>query len=313
MAFDKTKPVYKSKLVSQQMRDNFNALATDHAGPEAPTDPEPGYTWLDTSEGSNVKIKRFNGTSWVVEFEHVESDPVAAGAFGPTGDTGDQGLTGGDGPTGPTGDGGGGGGGTFTRGVATGSHDQLGQYVPDQFDISGFPNNAIITRLLLWPTPIGGGQFPSEQTASFVWAILPKPATTTTNDGSAIPLFTRTYGITVRKLKVNAAQGTTQVDFTNNVGVLLGEALALYDGSIVEFHTVYKTEGGIVQGYYRDLFLEPIARVGGFTTAHYGIPAAVSQLSHTDILDGTDLHVLTINTITVQFRINYRIEYLYLA
>lgn len=114
MTFDKTKPEYKSELVSEEMRDNFNALATDHAGVTAPVDPEPGYTWLDTSNGSNVKIKRFNGTVWVVEFEHVESDPVAAGAFGPTGDTGDPGVTGdsGDvGPTGPTGDGGGSGGG----------------------------------------------------------------------------------------------------------------------------------------------------------------------------------------------------------
>lgn len=183
MVFDPTKPAEDSDGVSQELRDNFNALAADHAGATAPANPVAGYSWFDTADTDNIKLKRYNGTAWVTLFEHVESTPEvpggAGGATGPTGDTGPAGLTGDDGltglgvtgltgddgltgslgptgPTGPTGSGGGGGGSAIQTTQAISSFQSWGS-------AGGVLPVQLGTFSLVWNTPSGSGTIVSSQ------------------------------------------------------------------------------------------------------------------------------------------------------
>ena len=130
MVFDPTKPAAGTEGVAAEMRANFNALAIHHRGPEEPPNKSAGFTWLDTSDPDNVKLRQYNGDEWVVLFEHVESTPIAAGGgtTGATGATGAAGATGAGatGETGPTGGDGAAGATGATGAGATGSTGATG-------------------------------------------------------------------------------------------------------------------------------------------------------------------------------------------
>jgi hypothetical protein len=55
MSFDKSKPAHGAPQASSDIRANFQSLASHHAGPTPPLDPEEGYTWADTAS-RQVKI-----------------------------------------------------------------------------------------------------------------------------------------------------------------------------------------------------------------------------------------------------------------
>ena len=65
--YDKTKPAFQSGLSSEEMRIQLNALASLNAGDNAPIDVQRGFLWLDTSVGTDWKIKMFNDV--IVDFE----------------------------------------------------------------------------------------------------------------------------------------------------------------------------------------------------------------------------------------------------
>jgi len=79
--FDYTEPVNGSPLQSSPVRTNFQALATQHRGNSAPSNPEEGYQWLDDSDANNWKLKKYVNTpgvglQWVTLMVHVESIPI---------------------------------------------------------------------------------------------------------------------------------------------------------------------------------------------------------------------------------------------
>jgi hypothetical protein len=78
--FDKEKPEFQDDLLSGPVRTNFNAVATDHAGPSAPSNPEEGWTWFDTSIPTNLKVKKFFSNSWHTILENVQAGPAAQSA-----------------------------------------------------------------------------------------------------------------------------------------------------------------------------------------------------------------------------------------
>lgn len=65
--FDFSKPKFLDPLESESVRTNFKALGTNHEGPTAPSDPELGMTWLDTSDPANVRLRMYvNGVFIVI-------------------------------------------------------------------------------------------------------------------------------------------------------------------------------------------------------------------------------------------------------
>jgi hypothetical protein len=69
--FNKNIPSHRADLESTPIRDNFNALAADHAGPNPPPSPESGYTWLDTSLSNQPVIKVYWDGQWYGLFVYV--------------------------------------------------------------------------------------------------------------------------------------------------------------------------------------------------------------------------------------------------
>jgi len=67
--YDKTKPAFQSGLSSEEMRIQLNALASLNAGDNAPLDVQRGFLWLDTSVGTDWKIKVYNDV--IVDFEEL--------------------------------------------------------------------------------------------------------------------------------------------------------------------------------------------------------------------------------------------------
>ena len=78
--FDTNVPQVGSDLLSPEIRTDLLALVTHHSGPTEPTGATQGFTWLDTSVPSNLKLKQHNGTAFVVLFQFINSSPLAAGA-----------------------------------------------------------------------------------------------------------------------------------------------------------------------------------------------------------------------------------------
>jgi hypothetical protein len=296
MAFDKTKPVADSDIVSAEIRDNFNALATRHIGTTAPLSPDLGWTWLDTSNASNWLLKEYtqdgaNPPAWVTSFEHMESAPTPVN--------------------------GGGGGGSFTRGAVTGSYDQGSQYAKQLVAVSGFNKDAIITNFVWWPTPIGGGQFPSADATKQQILIVPSASALVGVD--KIASYRGPHAATIMShtdLDDNFAQGTAYLDIEGGpdasddcVGV------GLYDGTSIEWHAYYryKNLGGLpaVRAYW---LADGIVKSGGFQSTDYIIGARkVPVWGYRNVDDAGVLHLLVMNELGSQYTINYRIEYLYLA
>jgi hypothetical protein len=195
MAYDKTKPVNDTLSDADVIRGNLNALATHHRGGTPPPDPEPGWIWYDDADIDNHKLRVYteltgsssSGASpyvWMTFMEHLESAPAVPGA-----------------------------GGSFTRGVLTGSFDQKGQYVIDHVNVSGFPNDAIVTGLTLWPSPIGGGQYSASTNYSQAVLVLPKDAAASADASNMVRRRTGpdNLGGGARPLSAVAAQGATEV------------------------------------------------------------------------------------------------------
>lgn len=331
MVFDPTKPEAGTDGVSEELRDNFNALAAHHVGASAPPAAALGFIWIDTATVSNVKLKAHNGTGWVVIAEHLESTPVPATVAGVTGVLADaqnadqlqgravaatapaasQVLTWSGSAWAPADAGGGG---TFTRGVVTGGYDQAARYAKNLIDIAGFPNDAIITRLMIWPTPIGGGQFSSELAPSWSWRLLPKDDGVATADGdNALLIGFNVLDLGIRKLKAAAVQGSTTVTFNGALTTDVTRPIMLYDGVTPEFHNWYYSYGSIVSGTYGNYLHEPIAKVGGFTSADYAVAPFATQGLYSNLVDDGELHVLAMRFGATAFHMNYRINYLYMA
>jgi hypothetical protein len=64
--FNPNKPGYLDPLQSEPVRSNFRAIAQHHAGPTPPSNPETGWTWLDTSVPTNYKLRMYLFGSWVI-------------------------------------------------------------------------------------------------------------------------------------------------------------------------------------------------------------------------------------------------------
>lgn len=71
--FDKTQPVEGSDIQSAPVRINFNALVTDHAGAIPPANPDPGWTWLDTSLSNQPTIRVYWDFAWKALFVYNQS------------------------------------------------------------------------------------------------------------------------------------------------------------------------------------------------------------------------------------------------
>jgi hypothetical protein len=73
MAFDALKPKTLTQVASQEVRDNFIAVARHHAGSTAPASPLQGFLWLDTSDGADYQLKLWDGSFWRVLVTQVNS------------------------------------------------------------------------------------------------------------------------------------------------------------------------------------------------------------------------------------------------
>lgn len=69
--FDKTKPEFQAGLVSEVLRTQFNALASQHEGATEPLDVQRGMIWLDTNDPNNWKLKIRLDSSWMTIMENV--------------------------------------------------------------------------------------------------------------------------------------------------------------------------------------------------------------------------------------------------
>ena len=83
--FDYTQPALDSLLVSEPVRKNFQALSTGNEGTTPPASPQVGFTWIDTSNPNNVKLKQYMdkpgfGLTWITLLEHIESNPTLGSA-----------------------------------------------------------------------------------------------------------------------------------------------------------------------------------------------------------------------------------------
>jgi len=77
MAYDYTIPQAATPVAAQEIREALQAISTHHQGPLAPPDPEAGFTWLDTSDPTNHKMKIFvNGPGFIIIAEHMENNPI---------------------------------------------------------------------------------------------------------------------------------------------------------------------------------------------------------------------------------------------
>ena len=82
MAFDKEIPINGALGNADPIRGNFNSLAIHHRGATAPTSPDVGWIWWDSSDSNNEKLKSYYGGAWAVLFNHMESTPVPASSSG---------------------------------------------------------------------------------------------------------------------------------------------------------------------------------------------------------------------------------------
>lgn len=72
--FDPNVPVAGS-AASLPLRTNFNALFTTNSGTSSPANPDIGTLWIDTSVPTNIKLKWYDGTTFITLLEHLESVP----------------------------------------------------------------------------------------------------------------------------------------------------------------------------------------------------------------------------------------------
>jgi len=78
MAFNRDKPASRTKVTSEEIRLNFQALAEHHRATTPPPGPQPGYIWWDASNSKNEKLRCYLGGQWRDLFHHMESTPVPA-------------------------------------------------------------------------------------------------------------------------------------------------------------------------------------------------------------------------------------------
>ena len=79
--YDKSLPEYLDALESAPVRTNLNALATTHQGATAPTDPDAGWFWLDTSDALNYRLRQYLFGSWVIILNNLMGGfPTQSGA-----------------------------------------------------------------------------------------------------------------------------------------------------------------------------------------------------------------------------------------
>jgi hypothetical protein len=71
--FDAAKPAFLDPLTSEPMRVNMTALATNHAGPQAPANPQDGWLWMDTADPLNIKIKAFINSAWLTILNNIQA------------------------------------------------------------------------------------------------------------------------------------------------------------------------------------------------------------------------------------------------
>lgn len=69
--FDPTIPATNDALVSAPVRTNFAAIWSTNEGAAAPANPVLGTMWVDTSV-ANVKLKMYDGVSFITLIEHLE-------------------------------------------------------------------------------------------------------------------------------------------------------------------------------------------------------------------------------------------------
>lgn len=71
--FDSSKPAFLDPLVSEPVRISLSALATHHAGATAPTDPQEGWIWMDTSNPTNISLKAFISSTWITILSNIQA------------------------------------------------------------------------------------------------------------------------------------------------------------------------------------------------------------------------------------------------
>ena len=80
MAFNYNEPATNSELLSLHVRNNFQALSTNHRGPSPPPSPQLGFAWIDNSDPDNWRLKWYvekaGVPQWIIVVSHVESIPV---------------------------------------------------------------------------------------------------------------------------------------------------------------------------------------------------------------------------------------------
>ena len=82
MAFNNDKPAYSSQAKSEEVRNNFQALAIHHRSTAAPSGAQEGWIWWDSGIPTNEKLKAYVDSAWVTLFEHMESTPVPSSLSG---------------------------------------------------------------------------------------------------------------------------------------------------------------------------------------------------------------------------------------
>ena len=79
--FDKAIPKLLDALESAPVRANLNATMTSNRGATAPTDPDEGWFWLDTSDALNYRLRQYLLGSWVIVLNNLLGGfPTQAGA-----------------------------------------------------------------------------------------------------------------------------------------------------------------------------------------------------------------------------------------
>lgn len=332
MVFDPTKPAAGTDGVAKEMRDNFNALATQHVGSSEPPNKSRGFIWLDSADIDNHKLKQYTGSEWVVLFEHLESTPIASGSDGATGATGvtGAGTTGATGTIGATGDGTTGPTGLGATGVigATGAVGPIGStgatggggggggisYVELVFDCPadtvtilpvdlGVDFNSLITAVF-WGEAKGGGAAPA---GTYSFAL---------NISNQAELYPHGYNEIATLLKVPAlsaaplfvydispvANGATQITFPSGSPAAYS-TLVLKDsvGADYEVITITDAVGG---GVYN--LSAPIARAGGWPAGSTAAKGSVIASSDVYMLrtDGAGkLYIKAVASVNIRWHI----------
>lgn len=75
--YDSDEPRQLSAVESLPVRTNFNALATAHIGSSAPSDPQEGWRWIDTSDALNIKFKIYLSGVWRTVINDLEGGAVS--------------------------------------------------------------------------------------------------------------------------------------------------------------------------------------------------------------------------------------------